>query len=186
MNKGAHLTTNGLQAIINLRASMNKGLSEIITSDFSNTINPASRIIIQSKFIPDPLWVSGFVSGDGNFDVGIKKSKNKIGYQVYLRFRISQHAKDAKLMELIMNYLRAGRLERDSRKPALYLVIKKISEINQIVIPFFNQYSICGIKHLDYLDWCRIANLIEIGAHLKNEGLAKIRRIKEGINTGRK
>jgi hypothetical protein len=89
-------------------------------------------------------------------------------------------------MELIMNYLGAGRLERDSRKPAIYLVITKISEVHQIVIPFFNQYPICGIKHLDYLDWCRIANLIETGAHLKNEGLAEIRRIKEGINTGRK
>ncbi len=89
-------------------------------------------------------------------------------------------------MELIIHYLGAGRLERDSRKPVLYLVITKFSEVNQIVIPFFNQYPICGIKHLDYLDWCRIANLIESGAHLTNEGLAEIRRIKDGINTGRK
>lgn len=89
-------------------------------------------------------------------------------------------------MELIINYLGAGRLERDFRKPVIYLVINKISEINQIVIPFFNQYPICGIKHLDYLDWCKIANLIESGAHLTNEGLAEIQRIKAGINTGRK
>ena len=185
MNKGAHLTINGLQQVINIRASMNTGLSEIIKSEFSN-INPVKRGIIQSNIIPDPQWISGFVSGEGNLDVGIKKSKNIIGYQVYLRFRISQHARDAKLMELIMNYLGAGRLERDSRKPVIYLVINKISEINQIVIPFFNQYPICGIKHLDYLDWCKIANLIESGAHLTNEGLAEIQRIKDGINTSRK
>lgn len=152
MNKGAHLTINGLKQIINIRASMNTGLSEIIKSEFSNKINPVKREIILYNFIPDPHWISGFVSGEGNLDVGIKKSKNIIGYQVYLRFRISQHARDAKLMELIMIYLGAGRLERDSRKPVIYLVINKISEINQIVIPFFNQYPICGIKHLDYLD----------------------------------
>ena len=186
MNKGAHLTANGLKQIINIKASMNTGLSEIIKSEFSNNINPAKKGIIQSNIIPDPNWVSGFVSGEGNLDVGIKKSKNIIGYQVYLRFRISQHARDATLLELIMNYLGAGRLERDYRNPALYLVISKISEVNQIVIPFFNQYPICGIKYLDYLDWCRIANLIESGAHLTNEGLAEIRRIKDGINTGRK
>jgi hypothetical protein len=186
MNKGAHLTINGLQQVINIRASMNTGLSEIINSEFSNTINPVKRGIIQSNIIPDPQWISGFVSGEGNLDVGIKKSKNIIGYQVYLRFRISQHARDAKLMELIMDYLGAGRLERDSRKPVIYIVINKISEINQIVIPFFNQYPICGIKHLDYLDWCKIANLIESGAHLTTEGLAEIQRIKDGINTGRK
>ena len=186
MNKGAHLTINGLQQVINIRASMHTGLSEIIKSEFSNTIKPVKRGIIQSNIIPDPHWISGFVSGEGNLDVGIKKSKNIIGYQVYLRFRISQHARDAKLMELIMNYLGAGRLERDSRKPVIYVVINKISDINQIVIPFFNQYPICGIKHLDYLDWCKIANLIESGAHLTNEGLAEIQRIKNGINTGRK
>ena len=186
MNKGAHLTINGLQQVINIRASMNTGLSEIIKSEFSNNINPVKRGIIQSNIIPDPQWISGFVSGEGNLDVGIKKSKNIIGYQVYLRFRISQHARDAKLMELIINYLGAGRLERDSRKPVIYLVINKISDINQIVIPFFNQYPICGIKHLDYLDWCKIANFIESGAHLTNEGLAEIQRIKDGINTSRK
>jgi hypothetical protein len=186
MNNDAHLTANGLQQIINLRASMNTGLSEIQKSEFSNNINPAKREIIQSSIIPDPNWISGFVSGEGNLDVGIKKSKNIIGFQVYLRFRISQHTRDAKLIELIMNYLGAGRIETESRKPAIYLVITKISDITQKVIPFFNQYPICGIKHLDYLDWCRIANLIESGAHLTNEGLAEIRTIKEGINTGRK
>jgi len=182
MNKGAHLTINGLQQVINIRASMNTGLSEIIKSEFSNNINPAlalkaagqrvKRGIIQTNIIPEPHWISGFVSGEGNLDVGIKKSKNIIGYQVYLRFRISQHARDAKLIELIMNYLGAGILERDSRKPVIYLVINKISDINQIVIPFFNQYPIFGIKQLDYLDWCKIANFIESGAHLTTEGLA--------------
>jgi LAGLIDADG endonuclease len=78
------------------------------------------RGIIQSNIIPDPHWISGFVSGEGNLDVGIKKSKNIIGYQVYLRLRISQHARDAKLIELIMNYFGTGRLERDSRKPVIY------------------------------------------------------------------
>jgi hypothetical protein len=57
MNKGAHLTINGLQQVINIRASMNTGLSEIIKSEFSNTINPVKRGIIQSNIIPDPHWI---------------------------------------------------------------------------------------------------------------------------------
>jgi len=73
MNKGAHLTINGLQQVINIRASMNTGLSEIIKSEFGNKINPVKRGIIQSNIIPDPQWVSGFVSGEGNLDVGVKK-----------------------------------------------------------------------------------------------------------------
>ncbi len=56
-----------------------------------------SRPIIITTNIPDPNWISGFVSGDGNFDAGIRDSKNIIGVRsrVYLRFRISQDARVA-------------------------------------------------------------------------------------------
>jgi hypothetical protein len=57
MDKGAHLTIKGLQQVINIKASMNTGLSEIIESEFSNQINPVKRGIIQSNIIPDPQWI---------------------------------------------------------------------------------------------------------------------------------
>jgi len=59
----------------------------LLKSEFPN-INPVERELIQTTNIPDPHWISGFVSGEGNFDAGIRKKINKIGYQVYLRFRI--------------------------------------------------------------------------------------------------
>lgn len=151
MSKGAHRNLNGLQQIINLKASMNLGISEAIKSEFS-LITPVKRPVIQIQSIPDPQWISGFVSGDGNFDVGIRESKSIVGYRVYLRFRITQHAKDIKLMELIINYLGAGRVEKDSKSFVLNIVISKFSEIAQIIVPFFNQYPICGLKKLDYID----------------------------------
>ena len=185
MIEGAHLTIDGLQQIINIKASMNLGISETVRSEFSE-INPVKREIIQTTNIPDSNWVSGFVSAEGNFDVGIKKSKNIVGYQVYLRFRVSQHARDTQLMELLVNYLGAGRLEKDNRGPAVYLVVTKFSDLNHKIIPFFNQYKILGTKNLDYLDWCKIANLINSGSHLTLEGLEEIRKIKENINQARK
>jgi hypothetical protein len=151
ISKGAHLTMNGLQAIINLRASMNLGLSDVIKLKF-NIINVVTRPIINSITILNPNWISGFVSGDGNFDAGVRKSNNKIGYKVYLRFRISQHAKDTKLLELIINYLGAGRLEKDLRSSVLNLVISDFSNLNQVIIPFFKKYPVYGIKQLDFLE----------------------------------
>jgi LAGLIDADG endonuclease len=185
MNKGAHLTIDGLQQIINIKASMNLGLSDILKSEFNN-FNPVERPLIITHKVVDPFWVSGFVSGEGNFDVGIKKKlKNKIGYEVYLRFRITQHKKDKNLMELIINYLGAGRLEIQTKNPVVIIVISKISDINQKIIPFFNQFPICGIKTLDYLDWCKVAKLITNKSHLTNEGLEEIRKIKSGMNANR-
>lgn len=43
-----------------------------------------------------------------------------------------------------------------------------------------------GVKNLDYLDWCKVAKLIDEGKHLTLEGLNLIRSIKSGMNKGRK
>jgi len=185
MNKGAHLNQAGLQQIVNIKASLNKGSSEFVQSNFP-LINPVKRKTIETTEISDPHWISGFVSGEGNFDAGIRKKNTKIGYQVYLRFRITQHTRDTQLMELLIKYLGAGRLEKHSRKPVVNLVIGNFSDLTQIIITFFNQYPILGIKYLDYLDWCKIANLIKLGSHLKQEGLEEIREIEIGMNRGRK
>ena len=92
-NKG-HLTTEGLQEIINIKSSMNLGLSDELKLNFINTV-PVQRPTIKTINIPDFNLISGFVSGEGNFFVDIfKSSSNKIGYQVKLRFSVTQHKRD--------------------------------------------------------------------------------------------
>lgn len=54
MNRKEHLTTEGLQEIVNLKASMNFGvLSENLLSAFPNTV-AVSRAIIKDPVIYDP------------------------------------------------------------------------------------------------------------------------------------
>ena len=184
MNKRAHLTIAGIQQIINIKASMNLGLNDVIKSEFCE-IKPAKREIIQTTNIPDPHWISGFASGEGNFDPGIKKQDNcKTGFQVYLRFRVSQHKRDTRLMELLIKYFGIGRVE--NTRQVTTFVVSNFSDLTKIIIPFFKKYPILGIKQLDFIDWCKIANLMSTRSHLKQEGLEKIRLIKDGMNTGRK
>jgi LAGLIDADG endonuclease len=52
MSTGAHLSSDGLQQIINIKASINLGSSDLIKSEFK--INSVERPIIQSTNIPDP------------------------------------------------------------------------------------------------------------------------------------
>jgi hypothetical protein len=89
-------------------------------------------------------------------------------------------------MELIIKYLGAGRIEKDSRKPVIYLVVGKFLDLTKLIIPFFNKYPILGKKFLDYQDWCKIADLIFLGSHLTEKGFEKIRQIESGMNKGRK
>lgn len=181
MNKGVHTTVEGLQNIINIRASLNLGLSDAQKLEF-NKHQPVERKIIQTTKITDPNWVSGFVSVEGNFDAGIRTLSK--GYKVYLRFRVTQHQRDSQLMALLKSYLGVGRLERN--RSNVTLVIGNLSELNNKIIPFFNKYPILGVKYLDYLDWCKISNLVASDSHKTNEGIEEIRKIKSEMNTGRK
>jgi hypothetical protein len=52
LNKG-HLTVSGLQEIVNLRASLNLGLSYVLKAAFPNTI-PVERPIVTNQQIPHP------------------------------------------------------------------------------------------------------------------------------------
>lgn len=61
-----HFTLEGLREIISIRASINWGLSENLQKIFPN-IAPVTRPLIEESSIPDPNWLSGFVSGDGCF-----------------------------------------------------------------------------------------------------------------------
>jgi vacuolar-type H+-ATPase subunit D/Vma8 len=55
LNRKEQSTIEGLLKIINIRASMNKGLSKELSKAFSNcNIAPVSRPLIQSEIIPNP------------------------------------------------------------------------------------------------------------------------------------
>jgi hypothetical protein len=101
----AHLSYEGLNKIINIKASINLGLSDLLKAEFKK-FTPVERPKINTQEIPESSWIAGFVSGEGNFDVLITpQSSYKNKYRVQLRFRITQHERDRNLMELIIKYL---------------------------------------------------------------------------------
>jgi len=78
-----HMTMEGLEKIISIKASMNRGLSQILIEAIPN-IMPVDRPKIETTEIPDPNWIAGFSTGESCFDVNITKQKNKtfnLGYQ---------------------------------------------------------------------------------------------------------
>ena len=100
------LTTEGLNQIVNIKASMNLGLSEKLKLEFPGYTPVKRPVINNDSVLLDPHWISGFVSGceAGNFDVRMPSTNSKLGTRVQLRFRISQHSRDIKLLEKIAEY----------------------------------------------------------------------------------
>lgn len=65
MKNKEHLTEEGLKAITDIKASLNRGLSEELNTIFPNTI-PVKRPVV-NQIIPDPQWLAGFTTAEGNF-----------------------------------------------------------------------------------------------------------------------
>jgi hypothetical protein len=74
IKKKAHLYFEGLQQIINIKASMNLGLSEVQKSNFIN-FTPVDRPLIITTKISDPHWIAGFFSGKVVFLLILLKAK---------------------------------------------------------------------------------------------------------------
>jgi hypothetical protein len=199
-----HLTQVGFEKILALKYNLNKGLSDELKFSFPNI-----RCVIKPEYkfngIPNPFWISGFVSGDSTFSVSIENSTNKLGNRVRLIFGTCLHIRDKDLLIGMANYfynmnfnvanLMEFNMLNNNKKISVYcsenkntslLQIKNKVYIDNKVIPFFEKYPILGVKSLDFEDFKKVAELIKIKEHLNTEGLQKILKIVEGMNLDRK
>ena len=184
INNKAHLTVEGLNQIVNLKASMNLGLSDKLKSEFPRYGMVERPVINCDNVIINSSWLSGFVSAEGNFDVRTPKINSKTGYRVQLRFRITQHLRDIKLMEKIVQYLGGGKVYKYT-KSAVHLSIVDFSLITDKIVPLFEKNPLVGVKSQDFQDWCKIHELMVNRSHLSIEGMNLIRKIKLGMNSRR-
>ncbi|PQE31504.1 LAGLIDADG (mitochondrion) protein [Rutstroemia sp. NJR-2017a WRK4] len=175
-----HLTSEGLKKLIAIKASMNKGLTGELKALFPD-ITPMTKPEPETGLIIDPHWSVGFISGEGCFSVFITKSQyTKVGYQVQLRFRFTQHIRDVELMESLVSYL-GGKVAKS--REAVYLNVIQFSVLTDKLLPLLEKYPIQGVKFKDYYDFIKVVELVKNKAHLTSEGLSLIRKIKAGMNT---
>ena len=150
----------------------NLGLADNLKVAFPDIV-PAIRPSVSREIIPDPHWLSGFVSGEGCFMVNLIKSSDcKIGFQVQLSFVITQHCRDEELLKSLEYYLNSGKLHKTKRGEVNFHLlpligpfllpligkkqggrclrqrqkqgVRKLSDLTEIIIPFFNKYPIIG------------------------------------------
>nr|YP_009574377.1 hypothetical protein [Arthrobotrys musiformis]QBM31495.1 hypothetical protein [Arthrobotrys musiformis]QBM31689.1 hypothetical protein [Arthrobotrys musiformis] len=179
-----YLHLEGLNKILSIRASMNKGLTVTLKTMFPNII-PVERPIVSLQVIKNPLWLVGFVDGEGCFYINVKKNEKRS--QVLLAFSISQHSRDENLLNIIKIYLGCGIIEKVSTRPNnVNFVVYKFDDILNKIIPFFEKNHLFGVKLLDYQDFCKVVFLMKDKIHLTEEGVNRILKIKNEMNRQRK
>lgn len=180
-----HLTPEGLVKIVAIKASMNWGLSEQLKIAFPNII-PVPRPSVVDIKIKDPNWIAGFASGEGCFFIGIMSSvTNCLGYRVKLIFQLTQNSRDEQLMRILINYFNCGNVYKKGER-GIDFKVTKFDDLIDKIIPFLQKYQVIGVKSKDFADFCKAAELIKNKDHLTTSGLDQIRKIKSGMNRGRR
>ena len=167
-----HNTLEGIQKIVNIRASLNTGLSKDLKEAFPMTIpvtlNLENRIKNNNLH---PEWVAGFSTGESNFFIAVQKSKTKSGLSTSLRFSIAQHSRDLLLLESFVNFFGSGFVMNYKKRLVCEFIITKIDHVVEHIIPFFDKHPILGSKHLNFLDFKSAAYIIKNKEHLNEDGL---------------
>jgi hypothetical protein len=152
-----------------------------LKADFPNT-EQVPRPKVSISRIPDPNWIAGFASGEACFFISIYKSeKSKLKLAVQLVLKITQHSRDRELLKSIKDYFSCGRVE-NRKTEACDFTVNSFKSFNEIIIPFFEEYKIEGIKYTNYEYFKEIVEIMRIKGHLIPEGLERIKEIKSKMN----
>jgi len=179
-----HLTFNGFNQLLSIKGSLNHGLSPLLKSAFPDIIN-TDRLLVSNdvKNMPNPYWLAGFTNGEGCFLISTRKSSTiNLGTRILLRFQLTQHSRDAKLMQSFEEYFQCGKYYPVNGKEAGHYIVQKFPDIQEKIIPFFREYGLIGAKKTDFLAFCLAAELIKGKKHLTQEGFDKIMKIKAKMN----
>ena len=129
-------------------------------------------------------WITGFVDGEGCFSIGIIRQPcrgvdtiGKFRNQVTCEFAVTQGAKSISVLQDLHNCFQVGQVlgnpRYDNHKEHLYrYVVKKRSDLLEVIIPFFEQYPLRTSKQHDFHKFTRCVRLIDKKHHLTNSGMA--------------
>ena len=79
-----------------------------------------------------------------------KSPTHSIGFKVQIVFKITQHIRDEQLIISFIKYLGCGSVTKKGE--ALDFLVTRLSDITEKIIPFFQNYTIQGVKSKDFED----------------------------------
>ena len=92
----------------------------------------------------DPLWVVGFVDGEGCFSVSIHRNgyaKSTGGWQLHPVFHVYQHERYRSVLEALVDVFGCGRLRSKGPTSSVWTyAVDSLRELDAHVLPFFEVY----------------------------------------------
>ncbi len=136
-----------------------------------------------------PDYIVGFVDGEGCFCVPISVHKT-LAWRREVRptFEIELREDDLPILRHIHRHLGCGKIyhltyHRYAKwKPHVKFKVSKMSELQSILIPFFDRHPLQAKKRKSFKIFKRIVKMVAKKKHLTKSGLERITRLRNQMN----
>lgn len=128
-------------------------------------------------------FISGFVEGEGCFCISFsRRAKMSTGIEVRPSFSISQNQRSVELLQKIQKIFGCGTIRFAKRDQTYKFEIRSLTELQKVVIPFFDQYPLLGAKAEDFQKFKQVCMLIQQNHHREPSRLQEIIGLSYQIN----
>ena len=129
-------------------------------------------------------YITGFVDGEGCFLISFSlRSKMKLGIEVRPSFSVSQHERSRDIIFFLRQFFQCGGVRFSKRDQNYKFEVRNIGDLIKIIIPHFKKFPLLTSKKEEFEKFANVCGLIYSNKHLSREGLEKIIKLSEKINT---
>jgi hypothetical protein len=131
-------------------------------------------------------YIVGLTDGEGCFLVQIRTD-----CRIVLRFFITQRFDNVKLLDKVYDFFKIGYVYRkfqgnDKKKTTFVYEVTKQDDIQNVIVPFFKNNSLQGIKQNSFERFAKIAEIVKNRQNtrrLSKEELEEVWHLKLTMNT---
>jgi hypothetical protein len=133
----------------------------------------------------DPLWVVGFVDGEGCFSVSVHRNANAKstgGWQLHPVFHVYQHVRYRAVLEALVGVFGCGRLRPKGPNSSVWsFAVDGLVALERHIVPFFECHPLV-VKRDDFEAFACIVRAMRQKEHLTVEGFERLLRLAYAMN----
>lgn len=189
LEKKKHYERRGFDEIVELAQNL-----RINSKNYLLLQNSCHFPVVMPRLVLEPSYITGFSEAEGSFGVYpcphfAEGKAVRIEFQPV--FEVTQHKLDLKLLEGFEQYFDCGKIrQKPKAKNSSGLVycwrVRKLSDLVEIIIPFFEKNNFYGKRSLEFSRFREIVLKLNNGIHKTPEGLREISKLAKELRVNGK
>nr|YP_009184705.1 putative LAGLIDADG homing endonuclease [Oogamochlamys gigantea]ALO62832.1 putative LAGLIDADG homing endonuclease [Oogamochlamys gigantea] len=159
-----------------------------------NFVNKHSNILKGPTVSLNTGWLSGFVDAEACFyaNLSTPSPRSRLSHSIKQKMHITQKSVQgeekilAQIAQLFLSKAKVakcrGKAKKFEEKTNYYRIEISSLESHQKIREYLNKFKLKTNKKIAYLQWCRVVLARELGHHLEQSRLPRLKRLCKAIN----